>query len=190
MSWRSLIRIRLVTIVAGLIFGSIIHIVAIFSLPYVSEGNAWIRIGEKLQANTLRSIPLASADAQILPFTAPDAYYAFCRFDLTSGPVALSLPEIEPFWTVSLYDRMSQNFYVIAGRDVKRATLDLILNRPRLENEDVDPAATSTRAKSDVITVRVPDREGLAVVRAPITGVANAVDTARRFDNIRCAPAS
>lgn len=151
-SW--LPRIRITTLIAALVFGAIVHIVAIFTLPGLSENNAWLRVARQLPINTLQPVPLASPTGQALPYMSPDEYYALCRFDLSQGPVALRLPKIGPFWTVSLYDRMSQNYYVLAGRDVKRPTLDLLLNRPRSETEQVDTAADSTRAKSDTITLR------------------------------------
>lgn len=182
-------KVRWTTVAAGLIFGAVIHITAIFALPHMAENNAWLRVAQRLPANVIQPLPLASPEGQVLPYMAPDTYYALCRYDLTNGPVALRLPAVGPRWSVSLYDELSQNFYVVTGRDVKRDNIDMLLNRPKLETDIVNPAAAITRAKSDIITVRVPKPEGLAVVRAPIEGIADAVQTSANIQRVTCAPA-
>lgn len=179
-------KVRGTTIAAGLIFGAIIHITAIFTLPYMSENNAWKRVAQSLPVNTIQPLPLASPDGQVLPFMAPDMYYAMCRFNLTDGPIALRIPDMGPLWSVSLYDELSQNYYVISGNDVKRDSLELLLNKPRTEIDNFDPAASSTKTRSESITVRVPGTEGLAVVRAPIEGVSSAVLTNASFRRVTC----
>ncbi len=182
-------RVHWTTLIAGLIFGVIIHITAIFALPYMSENNAWLKVAQRLPANTLQPIPLASPEGQLLPYMAPDIYYAMCRYDLTDGPVALRIPAMGPLWTVSLYDKLSQNFYIIAGHDVKRDSLELLLNKPRSETEAVDPAASSLKPRSETITVRVQETEGLAVIRAPIESISSAVQTDENFRRMTCKPA-
>jgi len=182
-------KVRGTTVAAGLIFGLIIHITAIFALPYMSENNAWLKVAQRLPVNTLRRLPLASPDGQILPYMAPDVYYAMCRYDLSDGPVLLKVSKFDPLWSISLYDKLSQNFYVITGSDVKRDSLELLLNKPRSETEVFDPAATSTKTRSQSITVRVPAAEGLAVIRAPLEGVSNAVLTNNALQRITCARA-
>lgn len=179
-------KVRWTTVAAGLIFGAIIHITAIFALPYMSENNAWLRIAQRLPVNAIQPLPLASPEGQVLPYMSPDNYYAMCRFDLTDGAVAMRIPAMGPLWSISLYDELAQNYYVITGSDVKRDSLELLLNKPRSETEIVDPAASSAKTRSESITVRVPGTRGLAVIRAPIEGVSSAVRTNADFQRVTC----
>ena len=179
-------RVKWTTVAAGLIFGAVIHITAVFTLPHLSENNAWLRVAKRLPVNAIQPLPLASPDGQVLPFMSPDNYYAMCRYDLAEGPVSLRIPALGPLWSVSLYDDLSQNYYVITGNDVKRDSLELLLNKPRNQFEDFEPAASSTKTRSASITVRVPGTEGLAVVRAPIEGAASAVLTNADFQRVTC----
>jgi len=179
-------RVRVTSIVAGLVFGAIIHITAIFALPHMSENNAWLKVARRIPVNTMQLLPLASPEGQVLPYMAPDVYYAMCRFDLTDGPVSLRVPEMGPLWSISLYDQLSQNFYIVTGRDIRRDNLELLLNLPRSETGEFDPAAAGTKTKGEVITVRVPVAEGLAVIRAPIEGVSSAILTDASFRRMTC----
>jgi len=176
----------LTSIFAGLTFGAMIHIIAIFALPHMSTQNAWQSVARRIPVNTLQLLPLASPDGQVLPYMAPDVFYALCRFNLKDGPVSLRIPAIGPLWSISLYDQLSQNYYVVTGRDVRRDSLELLLNLPKSESGDVDPAATGIKAKSEIITVRVPAAEGLAVIRAPIEGVSSATRTDIDFRKMSC----
>ena len=58
---------------------------------------------------------------------APDVRYAFCRFDLANGPVRLNARIADELWLIALYTPDGENFYSVAGADMKRADIDLII---------------------------------------------------------------
>ena len=179
-------RISVFCVVTALIFGAIIHIIAVFALPYATENNAWLKVAQRVPANRLQLLPLATPERQILPYMAPDVVYSLCRYDLRDGPVALRIPELGALWSISLYDKLSQNFYTVAGQDLQRDSLELLLNLPRSEADAINAQAGRAKTQSETITVRVPTADGLAVIRAPIEGVTGLVRDDERYRNISC----
>ena len=76
---------------------------------------------------TVIELPAPSPGRQAMPMMAPDVRYAFCRFDLANGPIRLRAAIADELWLIALYTPEGENFYTVAGADMKRAQLDLII---------------------------------------------------------------
>ena len=72
-------------------------------------------------------LPPATPGRQVMPMMAPDVRYAFCRFDLANGPVRLNARVADELWLIALYTPEGENFYSVAGADMKRAEIDLVI---------------------------------------------------------------
>ncbi|HZJ11663.1 MAG TPA: DUF1254 domain-containing protein [Methyloceanibacter sp.] len=181
-------RVRLpgLYIVLGLVLAGLIHIVAVLSLPMLAPKSAHARLAALGPANTMIELPAAAPGRQAMPMMAPDVRYAFCRFDLTNGPVRLKATIADELWLIALYTPEGENFYSVAGADMKRAEIDLVISTTdqTVEEAGVDAPESS----DDVIVVNAPVTEGIALIRAPLAGPSRASRAERALGSTSCGP--
>ena len=161
----------------------VIHVLAVFGVPYVASRDAWARLSAMSGDNQLYLLPIATSDMP-LPFMAPDIAYAFCRFDLTTNNVMLQTDLGDASWSIAVSGRYGENFYFISGAEAKRRELRLLLvPRARLSQE----ASTERSEEGDEqIIVITPEMQGIAVIRAPIRGPSFANDTINALQSAQC----
>ncbi|HSD92850.1 MAG TPA: DUF1254 domain-containing protein [Methyloceanibacter sp.] len=181
-------RVRLpgLYIALGLALAGLIHIVAVLMLPSLAPRNAQARLAALGPANTMIELPAASPGRQVMPMMAPDVRYAFCRFDLTNGPVRLKAAVPDELWLIALYTPEGENFYSVVGADMKRPAIDLIVvaSDQTVEEAGVDAPEWS----DDVIVVNAPVAEGIALIRAPLAGPSRASQAERALRATSCGP--
>jgi uncharacterized membrane protein len=170
-------------LVASLFSAGIIHILAVFGVPYVASQDAWARLSRIIGLNQIYVMPVAAKEAP-LPFMAPDIAYAFCRFDLGSKNVLVKTAIGDPTWSIAVSGRHGENFYFISGAEAKRRELRLlIVPRARLSEE-----ASTERSEEgeEQIIVIAPEMQGIVAIRAPIRGPSFAADTVRALQAAEC----
>ena len=164
----SKLAFRLTTL---LVFGAAIHICIILILPYVSQGDAWNRLSDAGEINQLAILPDISSDNRPFAFMAPDVRYAACRYDLEQGPVQLRSPLPNNLWSIALYSRYGENYYLISGRDVQSKAINLlVVNDKTIDNEKQaeQEAAQNSNSALREITVSAPTKKGIILIRAPV----------------------
>jgi len=157
-------------ILAGILAGGIIHIVVTLAIPYISTSSAFIQISAAIPGNKLTIAPIASARSQLMPFMTPDVRYALCRYDIARGPVRISARLLDPSWTLALYTPQGDNFHTTSGLATRRNDVSFDLVPPAPKFLGLFP--TSVPTTSERVTVNVPQKIGLMVLRAPINGTA------------------
>ena len=117
---------------------------------------------------------------------APDVRYAFCRFDLTNGPVRLRAKIADELWLIALYTPEGENFYSVAGADMKRPQIDLIIVAAdqTVEEAGVDAPEIVRRCHGG----QSPVTEGIALIRAPLAGPSRAARAERALKATSCGP--
>jgi uncharacterized membrane protein len=182
------VRIPGLYIVLGLVLAGLIHIVAVLTLPMLAPRNAQARLAALGPANTMIELPAASPGRQAMPMMAPDVRYAFCRFDLSNGPIRLRAAIADELWLIALYTPEGENFYTVAGADMKRAQLDLILTAA---DQTVEEAGVDAPESSDeTLVVNAPVTEGIALIRAPLAGASRAARAENALKATSCGPYS
>lgn len=177
-------RQGVLTIIAVLVLSAFIHVAAVLSLPHLAPKDAWARINALTEPNRMMVLPPASAAQQSIPLMAPDVRYAICRFDLSNGPVRLSLHDLDDLWSITFYTSDAENFYAITGRELKRKNIEIIVSP---ENEaGIKVGSSLLDAIEDLVVVDSPVREGVAVVRAPLLGQSYADRTERALQRSAC----
>lgn len=165
--WIGKINWRMV--LAGLCAIGMLHILAVFSEPYLARSNAYARMAPVLPLNKMIVLPPITAEAQPLPFMAPDARYAMCRFTTAKGPVAVNAVLLGAGWLATVYseDGASLNTTVaVPERSETIVALHLMPSDDRfmgLTPQSRGKAAQETTAlpvgaKSGIVVVRAPDR--------------------------------
>ncbi|NJM34499.1 MAG: DUF1254 domain-containing protein [Rhodomicrobium sp.] len=168
---------------ASVFCAGIIHILAVFGVPYVASQDAWARLSKIGGLNQIYVMPVA-ANEPPLPFMAPDIAYAFCRYDLTSKNVLVKTPIGDAAWSIAVSGRYGENFYFISGAEAKRRELRLLLvPRARLSEE-----ASTERSEEgeEQIIVITPEMLGIVTLRAPIRGPSFAAETVNMLQAAEC----
>lgn len=171
MRWVRLIAGEWKLIAAALIAGVMIHIAATLYGANIAQSRAFNALAGKLPLNQVVFADGVTPDNQPLPFFAPGSFYSYCRYDASTSRVRLSATLPGVGWSLSLYTPKGENFYFVAGTDVRETDVKLILVPPG--NLFVDAAPANTPETGPVIPrVELPEAEGLAILRAPIKGFA------------------
>jgi uncharacterized membrane protein len=162
------LRTPLLYVLLCLVVAGLIHIAAVLTLPALAPKNAWARLVPLGPPNTMIQLPPPSPGHEIMPMMAPDVRYSFCHFDLGPGPVRLRAAVPNELWLIAFYTPKGDNFYTVAGADMKRAQIDFIIAKA---DQPVAEAGVDAPEEADeVVVVKSPVAEGIAMIRAPLSG--------------------
>lgn len=153
----------LFTIVAGVLLGLIVHLVAVLALPRIATQDAYSRLSPITKLNAVTALPLADPGNAPMPFMDPAFATAICRYDLSSGPIKLAVPVSQAYTSVSFYTRNEVAYYAINDRSAGRKVIELDLMTEEQhaqlpEEEDVTSA--------DRLIIDSPTPTGLIVLKA------------------------
>jgi uncharacterized membrane protein len=187
MKWVRLIAGEWKLIAAALVAGAIVHIVATLNGANFAQSRAFTALASDLPVNQVVFQPAITPETQPLPYFAPGSLYAYCRFDASTARIRVNAVLPEAGWSLSLYTPKGENFYYVAGTDVRETDVKLVLVPPG--NIFVDAAPANTPDAGPVVPrVQLPDAEGLMILRAPIKGFAYLRRADERRAGFRCHP--
>jgi len=106
-----------------------------------------------------------------------------CVFDVSAGPVRISARRPQGYWSLSLYDRNSDNFFAINDHEVKDDSVELILT--------LGPPDAGIKAKFPSATyVETPRSTGVMLSRILVLDPANMQAERDAQSSVRCGPAA
>ena len=180
------IKIPGLYIVLCVVLAGLIHIVAVLTLPALAPKNAQARLAALGPANTMIELPAAAPGRQAMPMMAPDVRYAFCRFDLTNGPIRLSATIADDLWLIGLYTAEGDNFYAVAGADLKKRDVQFVIVAPDQTVEEA--GVNSPETSEEILVVNSPVTEEIAMIRAPLKGPSRAERADEALKTTSCGP--
>jgi uncharacterized membrane protein len=153
----------LLTILAGVLLGGVVHLVSVLALPKIATQDAYARLAARSTVNAVTALPAVSPGEEPMPFMDPAFATAVCRYDLDKGAIKLRVPVSQAYTSVSFYTRNDVAYYAINDRSAGRRIIELDLmteaQRAELpEEEDVTAA--------DRLIIESPTREGVIVLKA------------------------
>ena len=153
----------LFTILAGVLLGGVVHLVSVLALPRIASNDAYARLSAMTKLNTVTALPLVDPTNAPMPFMDPAFALAVCRYDLSSGPIKLTVPVSQAYTSVSFYTRNELAYYAINDRSAGRKVIELDLmteaqHAELPEDEDVTAA--------DRLIIDSPTTSGLIVLKA------------------------
>jgi uncharacterized membrane protein len=176
----------LLLLLGGVLLGGIVHLATIIILPHTATRDAYSRLTPLAPVNKVVPLPAPTPDKAVMPFMDPAFANAICRYDLTSGPLKLSVPVSIAYTSVSFFTDRDIAYYAINDRSAGGHGIELDLmteaqHNAMPENENVTAA--------DLLIVESPTTTGLIAIRAlaPEPGLMakaqNAIDgaTCRQF---------
>lgn len=161
--------------VTALVVALVVHLVVIAAAPWVVMSVAAHRIEDKAGGtNVWLHAERVTPQTQEVVRSSPDLAYSACAWDLSAGPVRISAPAWDDYYSLSLYDGRTNNFFVANGSDTGGDQLDLLLATP-------DQAADLS-GNDGLRTIVAPSRTGIVLLRylAPTPSAFARADTLRR----------
>lgn len=157
-----MIRI-LFTIIAGVLLGGVVHLVSVLALPRIASEDAYSRLTPITKLNAVTQLPVADPSDTLMPYLDPALAVAVCRYDLSTGPIKLSVPVSQAYTSVSFYTRSDLAYYAINDRSAGKKVIELDLmteaqHEALPEDEDVTAA--------DRLIIDSPSTTGLIVLKA------------------------
>lgn len=169
---------------ATVLLATIVHISVIMFAPMLDIGRRMAQFEAAAGLNTLQKLPPAHSDGVLVVEPSPDVSYAFCRFDLSRGPVRLSAPIPDTYWSVSVYASTGENVYTINDAQTGLRKLELLIVGPSDGNIQTD----------DAIVFESPSDSGLVIIRGFVPERSQRPIIDRMLSTARCgiesAPAS
>lgn len=151
------------TIIVGVLLGGVVHLVSVLALPRIGTQDAYSRLTPMTTVNAVTQLPLAEPGNSPMPFMDPAFATAICRYDLTDGPLKLTVPVSQAYTSVSFYTRNELAYYAINDRSAGKKVIELDLMTEAQHDElPEDEEITS----ADRLIVDSPTTTGLIVLKA------------------------
>lgn len=168
--------------------GGLLHITTTFLAPQLANSSAAQRIALDLPLNKMVVLPPADAKTQPLPFMSPDMRYAVCRYDVATGPIAVSATLADKGWSFGLYTLDGDSFYAVPSQTARRTDVGVVLSLPQPTDRMFGFLNFGRSADQDAASITVPQREGLVIIRASLKGEAYVKEIEAYLGRATCAP--
>ena len=153
----------LFTIIAGVLLGGVVHLVSVLALPRIATQDAYSRLTPMTTENAVTALPLAEPNKAPMPFMDPAFAVAICRYDLTDGPLKLTVPVSQAYTSVSFYTRNEVAYYAINDRSAGRKVIELDLMTEEQHSELPEDEEVTA---ADRLIIDSPTATGLIVLKA------------------------
>ena len=153
----------LLLIFGGALLGGIVHLATVIILPRTATQDAYARLSPIAPVNSVVTLPVPSPDKAVMPFMDPAFASAVCRYDLSKGPLKLTVPVSPAYTSVSFYTRYDVAYYAINDRAAGRRVIELDL-MTSAQHDQVPEDEEVTAA--DRLIVESPTVTGLIAIRA------------------------
>jgi len=153
----------LFAIVGGVLLGGVVHLVSVLVLPRVATLDAYSRLAPITKLNAVTALPAAEPGNAPMPFMDPAFASAACRYDLSTGPIKLTVPVSQAYTSVSFYTRNDVAYYAINDRSAGRRVIELDLMTPEQKAELPEDEEITA---ADRLIIESPTLRGLIVMKA------------------------
>ena len=172
----ALLHVTAVLAVAG-----IVHILTIFEAPKRAPRDAFTRLAAVSPSNAMVGLQTASSSANAIPFRDPAMLSAVCRFDLSAGPLQVTLDPIDHgFLAIGMHSRRGLAFYGLNVRSSEHSRIALTLLTAAQKADDDSDGGSDQPARD--LRVLAPEPQGFILVDTP-AGEGGGIDLAQ--DNLR-----
>lgn len=147
----------------GALLGGVVHLATIIILPRTATQDAYARLSGEAPVNTVTALPQPRPDKAVMPFMDPAFAGAVCRYDLSKGPIKLTVPVSLAYTSISFYTRYDVAYYAINDRAAGRRVIELELMTPEQHNELPEDEEITA---ADRLIVESPTVTGIIAIRA------------------------
>src|SRR5262245_60922299 len=151
------------TVIAGVLLGLIVHLVAVLALPRIATQDAYSRLTPMTKLNAVTHLPVADPSNAPMPFMDPAFAVAICRYDLSGGPIKLAVPVSQAYTSVSFYTRNDVAYYAINDRSAGRRVIELDL---MTEAQHAELPEDEEVTAADRLIIDSPTTTGIIILKA------------------------
>jgi uncharacterized membrane protein len=152
----------LLLLLGGALLGGIVHLATIIILPRTATQDAYSRLASKAATDTMTPIAAPTPESAPMPFMDPAFASAVCRYDLSQGPLKLSVPVGPAYTSVSFYTHHDVAYYAINDRAAGRRVIELNLMTAEQHNKMPEDEEITA---ADRLIVESPTLTGLIAIR-------------------------
>jgi len=139
------------------VLATLVHFVVILTMPVVAKHDAFAELVDLGAPGQTVVLPRASPSVRRFPYFDPAVADAFCRYDLTAGPVRVRAPlGRAAFTSVSMHSRRGAVFYALTDRAAAKGAIEAVIVTPAQLRalqaaDDEDNPSTDLRIVSPTI---------------------------------------
>jgi uncharacterized membrane protein len=168
-------------IAATLLVAAVVHGATVFLLPRFIMLRTMAGITKLAgSTNTIVHAPRATWRSRGVVRPSPDLLYSICAYDLgaTDGAVRVSTHDMpETYWSMSMFDADTNNFYALNDRQAKTGAADFLL---------VGPEGSAGAGRSPVVTA--PTNRGIVLFRTLVDDESHIAEIDAARHNAACDP--
>ncbi len=153
---------------SAILLSAIVHILIVLCVPWFATNTGWNRLASLAPVNEMHVFAPVSDKKPPIPLLAPDIRYAFCRYDISDGPVTVRAPMPNALWSIAISNRYGDNFYTISGSDLRRTEIELVISQAD-EAAEAEAKVGEKSETDNVVAVKAPFPQGVLLIRAPVT---------------------
>lgn len=153
----------LFTIIVGVLLGGVVHLVSVLALPRIASQDAYSRLTPMTALNAVTPLPLTDPNTSPMPFMDPAFAVAVCRYDLSDGPLKLTVPVSQAYTSVSFYTRNEIAYYAINDRSAGKRVIELDLMTEAQHGELPEDEEITA---ADRLIIDSPTSTGLIILKA------------------------
>jgi len=110
---------------------ALVHFAMVLLVPVVATHDAFARLANLGPAGTTAALPRAGPDERRFPWDDPALAAAFCRFDLSAGPIRVKAPVGRAgFASLSFHTRRGAVFYALTDRAATHGRIEAVIATP------------------------------------------------------------
>lgn len=144
--------------VAVFVFAAGLHALTIYSLPSLIMDRAESRLLKAGEMNAAIHAPRVNSDSRGVVRPSPNLLYSLCVYNLEAGPLRVSSPVPEGYWSLSIYNNNTDNFFVLNDRQAGGDKVEFLLIGP--ESRADNP--------NNLPLIDAPTNDGIVLMRSLI----------------------
>ncbi len=100
----------------------------------------------------------------LFPGEDPNLVLAVCPYDVSQGPLKISIGSFDDYWSLSIYTNTGDSFYTINDRQARFSNLSILL-RPISDKPEDETDEREKALKLEEAIINAPLNKGWAVLR-------------------------
>jgi uncharacterized membrane protein len=133
--WHVIRNLSGLAVLLGIVLGAIVHLVSIFIIPVLSQNSAYHRL-MRVSAPYATVLISSSSPLEDDPYTDPMLVRSACHFDLSQGPVRVSLPiSTLIVQSISVHGERGGVLYAVPDRAAANGVLSVLIMSERDQDE-------------------------------------------------------
>jgi uncharacterized membrane protein len=121
-----------------LVVAALVHIGVVLYLPNIAMSKLASALEARGDVNAIQHAPRPDETSRGVVKPSPDLVYSICPYDVSVGPIRLTSPVPDTYWSLSAFANDTENFLVINDVQAGANRVDLLLVAPdqNIENPE------------------------------------------------------